>query len=429
MSLYTQSVLASAAISLAITPAIMAQGCEPRLRAGPITSMTGDISAMVSADDGRGGKAIYFGGTFSSINGRSINRIARWWPGTGEIDAVDTWQGAAIPSGVSALHEFTDSTGTAIFAATSNGVWKLVGDSWIRTVGLNGIRCDDFTIAHMGGADRLVVAAHSASSPAWMWTGATWTPIGAANTSSLCRSIAALPSADGDDHLLLGNVHPVPLIWNGTDWIQTTGPGILSAAVWLRTDVLALPGSTGAPANIFMVGPQGGQQGGIWRMDSNEWSNVGRHQLPSYLFAMEVFDFGLGQGPQITLAGWGVYARRGEDWTNIINGLPSGPRPLGQSGRIYAMKAHRASALASQVLVVGGLFQVENTGAINLAYIPSCLPCAADFNASSSVTIDDLLGFLQAWFSGSTTADLDGTPGVTLEDLFAFLGAWHVGCP
>ena len=422
-------VFAAAAIFLAIPQAGMAQGCQPRLHPSPITSMTGDISAMVSADDGRGGKAIYFGGTFSSINGRSINRIARWWPGTDEIAEVATWQGAAIPAAVNALYEFADPAGTAIFAATSNGVWKLVGDTWMRTGVLDGVRCDDFTVARVGGIDRLVVTANRALSPAWMWTGSTWSAIGSVNTTSWHRSIATLPGDDGDSQLVLGNVGPAQLLWDGIQWVEIASGSIPTPGSWSRTDVFVMP-AAGEPApSVIMVGPQGGSRGGAWRLQSNTWTNVGLGQVDSYLHTLDVFDLGLGQGPQLLAGGWGLYARQGENWTTLINSRPSSPQPLGQLGRIYAMKAHRASPLASPVLVLGGSFQVQGTGAVNLAYLSSCLPCAADFNRSGAVTIDDLLGFLQAWFSGATSADLDGVLGVSVEDLFAFLGAWPVGCP
>jgi hypothetical protein len=54
--------------------------------------------------------------------------------------------------------------------------------------------------------------------------------------------------------------------------------------------------------------------------------------------------------------------------------------------------------------------------------------CIADFDASGSVGIQDLFGFLNAYFSASPGADVNGVSGVSVEDIFAFLGAWFRGC-
>lgn len=82
----------------------------------------------------------------------------------------------------------------------------------------------------------------------------------------------------------------------------------------------------------------------------------------------------------------------------------------------------------------------ENVGWINLDD-PSTFvsfSCAADFNASGQLTIDDLFVFLNAWFntcSGQTgapcngvSADFDRSGGVTIDDLFLYLNAWFAGC-
>lgn len=55
-------------------------------------------------------------------------------------------------------------------------------------------------------------------------------------------------------------------------------------------------------------------------------------------------------------------------------------------------------------------------------------PCAADFNGSGGVTVQDIFDFLTAWFAGSPTADFNGG-GLSTQDIFDFLNAWFVGCP
>lgn len=54
--------------------------------------------------------------------------------------------------------------------------------------------------------------------------------------------------------------------------------------------------------------------------------------------------------------------------------------------------------------------------------------CAADFDDSGAINVQDIFGFLAAWFAGEPRADFDGTGGNTVADIFAFLAAWFAGC-
>lgn len=54
--------------------------------------------------------------------------------------------------------------------------------------------------------------------------------------------------------------------------------------------------------------------------------------------------------------------------------------------------------------------------------------CAADTDASRSVTIDDLFRYLNMWFTGDPEADIDGVGGVAIDDLFKYLNSYFVGC-
>lgn len=56
--------------------------------------------------------------------------------------------------------------------------------------------------------------------------------------------------------------------------------------------------------------------------------------------------------------------------------------------------------------------------------------CYADFDKNGSVTIDDIFGFLNAWFSGSPFAQSNGDGAGTpqIGDIFIFLNNWFGGC-
>ena len=55
-------------------------------------------------------------------------------------------------------------------------------------------------------------------------------------------------------------------------------------------------------------------------------------------------------------------------------------------------------------------------------------PCPADFNGDGTSTVQDIFGFLAAWFAGAPAADFNGVGGTNIQDIFDFLAAWFVGC-
>lgn len=54
--------------------------------------------------------------------------------------------------------------------------------------------------------------------------------------------------------------------------------------------------------------------------------------------------------------------------------------------------------------------------------------CPANVDRIGGVTLDDLFGYLFAYFSGGPEAEIDGVAGVGVGDLFAFLAVWFAGC-
>ena len=55
-------------------------------------------------------------------------------------------------------------------------------------------------------------------------------------------------------------------------------------------------------------------------------------------------------------------------------------------------------------------------------------PCAADFNGSGMVTVQDIFDFLSAYFAGLPSADFNHVGGITVQDIFDFLTAWFTPC-
>ncbi len=54
--------------------------------------------------------------------------------------------------------------------------------------------------------------------------------------------------------------------------------------------------------------------------------------------------------------------------------------------------------------------------------------CVADFNASGSVTVQDIFDFLAAYFASDPAADVNGQGGVTVQDIFDYLALYFSGC-
>ena len=54
--------------------------------------------------------------------------------------------------------------------------------------------------------------------------------------------------------------------------------------------------------------------------------------------------------------------------------------------------------------------------------------CPGDFNASGTVSVQDIFDFLSAWFASSASADVNLAGGVSVQDIFDFLSAWFQTC-
>lgn len=56
------------------------------------------------------------------------------------------------------------------------------------------------------------------------------------------------------------------------------------------------------------------------------------------------------------------------------------------------------------------------------------LVCVADYNASGTITVQDIFDFLTAWFAADSSADSNASATVTVQDVFDFLSVWFSGC-
>ncbi len=54
--------------------------------------------------------------------------------------------------------------------------------------------------------------------------------------------------------------------------------------------------------------------------------------------------------------------------------------------------------------------------------------CAADYNQSGTVTVQDLFDFLSEYFAEAPATDVDGSGALGVQDVFTFLERWFTGC-
>jgi len=59
---------------------------------------------------------------------------------------------------------------------------------------------------------------------------------------------------------------------------------------------------------------------------------------------------------------------------------------------------------------------------------PTQPPCAADFNHSGEVTVQDIFDFLAAYFGNGPAADVNNSGDITVQDIFDFLALYFTGC-
>ncbi len=97
-------------------------------------------------------------------------------------------------------------------------------------------------------------------------------------------------------------------------------------------------------------------------------------------------------------------------------------------GNFADSKAYAISTSGGVTSVVG--YGYNRTTNRNEAILwTRAAPCAADFNGTGGLTVQDIFDFLNAWFASLPSADFNHVGGITVQDIFDFLNAWFTGCP
>ncbi|HVS04176.1 MAG TPA: Ig-like domain-containing protein, partial [Thermoanaerobaculia bacterium] len=325
--------------------------CEPTFLPGMFDgeaalSSSSLVQAVAVFDDGNGA-ALYLGGTFTSIGGQPLSRIARW-------DGVSlTPLLGGVNDSVEAMAVFDDGRGPALYVA---GFFDAAGGSpvgyvarWDGTVwealgaGLSwGVR--DLEVFDDGRGPALYAGGAFSSAGGETvkgvarWDGFSWTGLGGGVDSpvwaleTLTRGEEAWLVAGGDFDTAGGAPASRVALWDGASW--TALPGPMSGAV---RDLLAVDGDTGS-GELYVAGTISRIDGldfeRIARWDGTSWATLGRG-LESTVYDLAAFDSG--EGLRVVASGQfagGVRQWDGQRWRGVEGGVDSVSRGMSPFGHL-----------------------------------------------------------------------------------------------
>ncbi len=349
-----------------------------------------NVHALEVYDDGSG-PALYAGGNFFSMDGVTVNNIARW-NGTSWL-ALRTW----LSNHVLALTVFDDQSGAgpALYAGgkfstagavAAKRIARWDGTSWSglgNGIGIGAVQAlatfDDESGAgsalYAGGT--FTVGSGVPANHVVRWNGTGWSAL-ESGTSAPVSTLAAFDDGNaagpvlyaGGSFATAGGVE-VNYIgqWSGTHWSAFGG-----GADHVDGDVLALAvfddGSGGGPA--LFAGGKFTSAGGvaanrIAKWDGTSWSALGGG-LNSDVLGMAVFDDGSGGGPALYASGFftsagGVAASRiarwdGTSWSTLGSGANS---------HVLALAVFDDQSGGGPALYAGGAF--TSAGGVAANYI------------------------------------------------------------
>lgn len=257
----------------------------------------------------------------------------------------------------------------------------------------------------------------------WEWNGAVWNMVLAStNQQSNVDSTMAFDSLRQRSVLIGGQVSGVFRTneeWDGSVWtslqLPNTPSGINAGMCYdSRRGVCVLFGPNSNSA---------------WEYDGSAW--IHRPALDPPLARSEpgiAYDSARGVtvlfgGLRFPLIGLEDYSNdtwewNGTAWTrlNIV-----GPSARAEMAMAYDSIRQRVVLFGGRGSYVGFLNDTWELG-------PACPECPADINCDGAATTEDVLDYVNAWFTGAALADFDGLNGVTVVDIFEFLNAWLNGC-
>ncbi len=412
-------------------------------------------------------------GSFTTAGGVAASRVARWQESLSILNPPE-WEpmGTGFNGTVYALERYDgDYCAAGAFILFSGGrVARWTGSAWSSLGGalttpngtVHALKTFGASLYAGGDFDALSSLGFPTTGALARWNGSTWSEV---TTTDLNGVIYAMTVHNGE--LIVGGqftgVSGSPNIvkFNGASF-SSIGAG---GAVGTVRALLSKNGILYAAGDITSIG--GVAVSRIAQWDGAAWAPVNSgadstvHALLGYRSEVHAGgSFATVRGGTIDSPGWARMSEDGIPWiarhpamisdaclgatvsfegraadgyeglqyTWKRNGVPvtMGPTPYGS---VYSTTGTRLS-ISHLRPADAGSFTVEigNSCGSATSFAAVLSVCAADFNCSGGVTIDDIFSFLNGWFAQDPRANIDGAGGVAIDDIFTYLNLWFAGC-
>ncbi len=378
----------------------------------PPLSISPNITSMAFYND-PGGEHLFAGGWFAMAGGQTANGVARW-----DGAAWSTF-GAGLATGsppqINDMTVFDDGRGggpslyvCGLFGSVAGvpaaGIARWNGTAWTSLAGATGTPYP-WALA--------LKVFDNGSGPA-LYVGGHFTSIGGISAARIAR-------------------------WDGVSW-SAVGAGFDDADV----NALAVYDDGTGPA-LYACGSMSTSGGtavnGIARLSGASWLPLGSGLQPNpFPYAENMAAFDDGSGPALYIGGQfsggggvaspGLVRWRRGTWESVGGGVSGGASP-----GVYAMTVFDDGLGGGPALYVGGPFSTAGTTpAAGLARWTSC-PCYANCDASSTppvLNVLDFVCFLNRFASGNSYANCDQSttpPVLNVNDFNCFINRFVAGCP
>ena len=165
--------------------------------------------------------------------------------------------------------------------------------------------------------------------------------------------------------------------------------------------------------------------------ESNETNNIGRLAItvsgqPSggFYFALQPASATVNAGAAVVMAATFSGTPASMRWKKNGVDVFDGGGYSGATTPMLSISGANAVHAGTYILVATGVCGSRSSE----AGVLTVRACAADFNQSGGLSLQDIFDFLMAWFGGLSSADFNHVGGLSAQDIFDFLGAWFAGC-
>jgi hypothetical protein len=457
------SIASAVALMGAVLPSSASAQCEPAWSGvgGGVSGGSQYVLALTVFDDGSGdGPAIYAVGSFDAAGGVAADGIARW----GGVAWSPLGSGLG-PNAVRSLGVFDDGSGSGP-ALYAGGWFQMAGGTEvIRIAKWNGAAWAPLGDGIDGGgspnvATMAVFDDGSGAGPALYvggafdtaggvvvngiakWDGSTWSALGS-GMSNAVRSLAVFDDGSGAGPALYagglfntaGGVTVNRIAkWDGSTWSALNG-GISGTALVVYALTVFDDGLGAGPA--LYAGGLFERAGGVTanhiaKWDGAVWSGLGGGMGPvnPWVGALTGFDDGTGSalyaGGNFTTAG-GVAVSRVAKW----DGVAWSALGAGVNESLDALAIFDDRAGGGPALYASGHFSTAGGQVANYVARWGCeaAACYADCDGSAALDFFDFLCFQNLFSAADPGADCDASAELDFFDFLCFQNAFAAGCP